>query len=74
MRCKTRGRKRYKEPSTNYDHFMRVCTCKNEENEKWVTMKICSGSKFSWEASQPSTDPQSPQASVCRESVHCWRP
>ena len=29
-----------KGPSTKYDHFMRVCTNKNEENEKYFWLKI----------------------------------
>ena len=31
---------RRKGPSTKYDHFMRVCTKENEENEKFPTLKI----------------------------------
>ena len=29
-----------KGPSTKCDHFMRVCTDKNEENEKFLALKM----------------------------------
>ena len=37
---------RRKGPSTKYDHFMRVCTKENEENEKFPTLKISNSNPY----------------------------